>query len=99
MCGTFAVCEPGHRRGTLPATNVDADVVHVHTWYTHLGGITIKQAYGVPLVLTTHSLEPLRPWKREQLGGGYDASAWVERTAIEMADAVIAVSQGTRDDV
>ena len=83
----------------MAATNVDADVVHCHTWYSHLGGITIKQAYGIPMVLTTHSLEPLRPWKREQLGGGYDASAWVERTAIEMADAVIAVSQGTRDDV
>lgn len=87
------------RNLAMAATNVDANVVHVHTWYTHLGGVTIKQAYGIPLVLTTHSLEPLRPWKREQLGGGYDASAWVERMAIEMADAVIAVSQGTRDDV
>jgi glycogen synthase len=87
------------RNVAMAATNVDADLVHVHTWYSHLGGVTIKQAYGIPLVLTTHSLEPLRPWKREQLGGGYDASAWVERTAIELADAVIAVSQGTRDDV
>jgi alpha-maltose-1-phosphate synthase len=78
---------------------VDADVVHVHTWYAHLGGILAKLAYGIPLVLTTHSLEPLRPWKREQLGGGYDVSAWVERTAIEMADAVIAVSRETREDV
>lgn len=81
------------------AERVDADVVHCHTWYTHLGGIVAKLAYGIPLVVTTHSLEPLRPWKREQLGGGYDASLWVERTAIEMADAVIAVSHGTRDDV
>src|SRR3712207_711330 len=64
-----------------------------------LGGITIKQAYGIPLVCTTHSLEPLRPWKREQLGGGYDASAWVERTALEMADAIVAVSEGTREDI
>jgi glycogen synthase len=78
---------------------VDADVVHCHTWYSHLGGIVAKLAYGIPLVVTTHSLEPLRPWKREQLGGGYDASAWVERTAIEMADAVIAVSRETREDV
>ncbi len=78
---------------------IDADVVHCHTWYTHLGGIVAKLAYGIPLVITTHSLEPLRPWKREQLGGGYEASLWVERTAIEMADAVIAVSEGTRADV
>ena len=83
----------------MAATDVDADVVHCHTWYSHFGGITVKLAYGIPLVLTTHSLEPLRPWKREQLGGGYDASVWVERTALEMADAIIAVSQGTRDDV
>jgi len=81
------------------AEPVTADVVHCHTWYSHLGGILAKLAYGIPLVITTHSLEPLRPWKREQLGGGYDASNWVERTAIEMADAIIAVSQGTRQDV
>ncbi|MDP8922119.1 MAG: glycogen synthase [Chloroflexota bacterium] len=83
----------------MAATDIDADVVHCHTWYTHFGGISIKLAYGIPLVVTTHSLEPLRPWKREQLGGGYDASVWVERTALEMADAIIAVSQGTREDV
>jgi glycogen synthase len=83
----------------MVADPVDADVVHVHTWYTHLAGVLAKLAYGIPLVLTVHSLEPLRPWKREQLGGGYDVSAWVERTAIEMADAVIAVSHGTRQDV
>ena len=81
------------------ADPVTADVVHCHTWYSHLGGILAKVAYGIPLVVTVHSLEPLRPWKREQLGGGYDASSWVERTALEMADAVIAVSQGTKDDV
>jgi starch synthase len=81
------------------ADPVEADVVHCHTWYSHLGGIVTKLAYGIPLVVTTHSLEPLRPWKREQLGGGYDASAWVERTAIEMADAVVAVSRETREDV
>lgn len=83
----------------MVADPVDADLVHVHTWYTHLGGVLAKLAYGIPLVLTVHSLEPLRPWKREQLGGGYDVSAWVERTAIEMADAVVAVSAGTRADV
>lgn len=79
--------------------NIDADIVHLHTWYTHLGGIMAKLNYGIPMVLTVHSLEPLRPWKREQLGGGYDFSCWVEKTAIEMADAVIAVSQGTKVDV
>ena len=78
---------------------VDADLVHVHTWYAHLSGILSKILYGVPLVHTVHSLEPLRPWKREQLGGGYDASSWIERTSLAMADAVIAVSQGTKDDI
>jgi glycogen synthase len=79
--------------------NIDADLVHLHTWYTHFGGILAKLNYGIPMVLTVHSLEPLRPWKREQLGGGYDFSCWVEKTAIESADAVIAVSQGTKDDI
>lgn len=78
---------------------VDARVVHCHTWYVHLAGLLVRAAYGIPLVVTVHSLEPLRPWKREQLGGGYDLSTWVERTALETADAVIAVSQGTRADV
>ncbi len=83
----------------MVADPIEADVVHVHTWYTHFAGILARLAHGLPLVLTVHSLEPLRPWKREQLGGGYDVSAWVERTAIESADAVVAVSQGTRADV
>ncbi|MGA0110822.1 MAG: glycogen synthase [Chthoniobacterales bacterium] len=87
------------RDAAMAAAGTDADLVHVHTWYTHLGGILLKQNYGIPLVLTVHSLEPLRPWKREQLGGGYDFSCWVERTAIEMADAVIAVSESTKTDV
>ncbi len=77
----------------------DANVVHCHTWYSHFGGILAKLCYGLPLVVTTHSLEPLRPWKREQLGRGYDASSWVEKTAIEMADAIIAVSEETKADV
>lgn len=79
--------------------NIDADVVHCHTWYAHWGGILAKLNYGIPLVITVHSLEPLRPWKREQLGGGYDFTCWLERTALEMADAVIAVSQDTKRDV
>ena len=78
---------------------IDADVVHCHTWYSHFGGILAKLNYGLPLVITVHSLEPLRPWKREQLGGGYDFTLWVEKTALEMADAVIAVSNGTKADV
>jgi starch synthase len=76
-----------------------ADVVHCHTWYAHFGGIAAKLAYGIPLVITVHSLEPLRPWKREQLGGGYDFSSWIEKTALEMADAVIAVSKETKADI
>ena len=80
-------------------TAIDADLVHLHTWYTHFGGILAKLNYGIPLVLTVHSLEPLRPWKREQLAGGYDFSCWVEKTAMEMADAVIAVSRETRNDI
>ncbi len=78
---------------------IDADVVHLHTWYSHFGGILAKLNYGLPLVLTVHSLEPLRPWKREQLGGGYDFTVWLEKTAIEMADAVVAVSGGTKEDI
>lgn len=83
----------------MNADTTDADVVHCHTWYAQFAGIVAKLCYGIPLVITTHSLEPLRPWKREQLGRGYDASSWVEKTAIEMADAVIAVSKETKEDV
>jgi glycogen synthase len=79
--------------------NVDADLVHCHTWYTHFGGILARKNYGIPLAITVHSLEPLRPWKREQLAGGYDFSLWVEKTALEMADAIIAVSNETRHDI
>lgn len=80
-------------------TETDADVVHCHTWYSHFGGILAKLNYGIPLVVTVHSLEPLRPWKREQLGGGYDFTCWLEKTALEMADAVIAVSKETKNDI
>src|SRR5213594_163031 len=80
-------------------TNIDADVVHCHTWYSHFGGVLAKKTYGIPLVITVHSLEPLRPWKREQLGGGYDFSLWIEKTALEMAEAVGAVSGETRRDI
>jgi len=76
-----------------------ATVVHSHTWYTGLAGHLAALLYDVPHVLTAHSLEPLRPWKAEQLGGGYRVSTWVERTAVLAADAVIAVSAGMREDV
>ena len=75
------------------------DIVHTHTWYVSMAGYLAKKLYGVPFVLTTHSLEPLRAWKAEQLGSGYAMSSWMERTAILDADAVIAVSQGTRADI
>jgi alpha-maltose-1-phosphate synthase len=76
-----------------------ADLVHSHTWYANLGGHLAKLLHGVPHVVTSHSLEPLRPWKAEQLGGGYALSCFCERTALEGADAVIAVSESARADL
>jgi starch synthase len=75
------------------------DIVHTHTWYVSMAGFLAKKLYDVPFVLTTHSLEPLRAWKAEQLGTGYALSSWIERTAVLDADAVIAVSSGTKDDI
>ncbi|MGW6544724.1 glycogen synthase [Streptomyces massasporeus] len=75
------------------------ELVHSHTWYANLGGHLAKMLYGIPHVMTAHSLEPLRPWKAEQLGGGYALSSWAERTAIEAADAVVAVSTAMREDI
>jgi starch synthase len=96
LCSVFGAV----RRCTdFNTANIDADLVHCHTWYTHFGGVLAKMNYGLPLVITTHSLEPLRPWKREQLGGGYDFSVWIEKIALEMADAVIAVSAQTKADI
>ncbi|HSJ30022.1 MAG TPA: glycogen synthase [Longimicrobiales bacterium] len=77
----------------------DIDIVHCHTWYTHLAGCLAKYLHGVPLILTTHSLEPHRPWKVEQLGTAYHVSSWIERTAYENADGVVAVSQSMLRDV
>jgi starch synthase len=76
-----------------------AQLVHSHTWYANLAGHLSKLNYGIPHVATTHSLEPLRPWKEEQLGGGYHLSSFCERTALEAAEAIIAVSGAMRDDV
>jgi starch synthase len=103
-----ALSEPKPEAAALQAMSINlsmaaavksADVVHSHTWYANLGGHLAKLMWSIPHVLTTHSLEPLRPWKSEQLGGGYALSMFCERTAIEAADAVIAVSRGMREDV
>jgi len=75
------------------------DVVHTHTWYASMAGFLAKKLYSIPFVLTTHSLEPLRAWKAEQLGSGYAMSSWMEKTAILDADAIIAVSNGTKADI
>lgn len=109
--GTFAYATPeafDGRNAALGTMGVDllmagdaagTDLVHSHTWYANFAGFTAKRLHGVPHVVTAHSLEPLRPWKAEQLGGGYRLSSWVERTAFEDADAVIAVSGGMRRDI
>jgi alpha-maltose-1-phosphate synthase len=84
---------------SMTAAVGEADLVHSHTWYANLAGYLAALLYGVPHVVTVHSLEPLRPWKAEQLGGGYALSSWCERTAVESAAAVVAVSDGMRADV
>jgi starch synthase len=84
---------------SIVAATGGCDVVHSHTWYANMAGHLAHLLHDIPHVMTSHSLEPLRPWKAEQLGGGYALSSWVERTAIEAADAVIAVSHGMRGDV
>jgi alpha-maltose-1-phosphate synthase len=94
-----AVLDPFHRSLAMARDRLDASVVHCHTWYTAMAGFLAKKLWGTPLAVTIHSLEPLRPWKVEQLGRGYQLSSWMEKTAIEDADAVIAVSQETRNDV
>jgi alpha-maltose-1-phosphate synthase len=109
--GAFAYQPDAQLRGANPALSTlstdlvmanaaaEATVVHSHTWYAGMAGHLASLLHGVPHVLTAHSLEPLRPWKAEQLGGGYRISSWVEQTAVNAADAVIAVSSGMRDDV
>lgn len=87
------------RNLAMAKDNFDADIVHCHTWYADMAGILASKLWGVPSVMTIHSLEPLRPWKVEQLGNAYHLSAWMERTAIEQADAIIAVSKETKEDV
>ena len=88
------------QRDLIMAGRVEgADIVHCHTWYTHLAGLLVKPLTGAKLVLTTHSLEPHRPWKVEQLGAAYYASSWIEKTAYQNADGVIAVSESMKRDV
>ena len=87
------------RNITMSGLVKETDIVHCHTWYTHLAGSLVKQIYNVPLVITTHSLEPQRPWKEEQLGSAYRASSWLEKTAYQNADGVIAVSQWMKKGV
>ena len=84
---------------SMAAAAGSADLVHSHTWYANLAGHLAALLYGVPHVATVHSLEPLRPWKAEQLGGGYEVSSWCEGTSLESAAAIIAVSNGMRSDV
>ncbi len=78
---------------------VDADVAHAHTWYADMAGVWIRTLHRIPLVVTLHSMEPLRPWKADQLGSGYLLSSWIEKTGVESADRVIAVSAKMRDDI
>lgn len=91
--------EPLYRNLQMTGMLQGIDLVHCHTWYTHLAGCLTRELLGVPMVLTTHSLEPHRPWKREQLGNGYDVSSWIEATAYRNADGVVAVSESMRRDV
>ncbi len=109
--GTFAYRTPAELTGANPALQTlgtdleivaaiaDADLVHSHTWYANFAGHLASQLHGIPHVLTAHSLEPLRPWKAEQLGGGYAISSGIERLAYENAAAVIAASAGMRADI
>ncbi|MDP9799950.1 starch synthase [Arcanobacterium wilhelmae] len=106
--GYDAVAELSQANSAIGSLGVDlemvagaegADIVHSHTWYANMAGHLAKLLYGVPHVISAHSLEPLRPWKREQLGGGYQVSSWMERTAYESADAIIAVSNAMKEDI
>jgi glycogen synthase len=93
------VLDPLQRNLIVAGLVEAADIVHCHTWYSHFGGCLVKQLTGAKLVLTTHSLEPHRPWKVEQLGRGYHASSWLEKTAYQNADGVVAVSESMKRDV
>lgn len=91
--------DPLYRNLVMVGSAGKADLIHCHTWYTYLAGCLLKQIMGIPLVITAHSLEPLRPWKKEQLGDAYHATSWLEKTALENSDAVIAVSEAMKSDM
>jgi alpha-maltose-1-phosphate synthase len=91
--------DPLYRNLLMIGSADEADLVHCHTWYTHFAGCLLKKIMGIPLVITAHSLEPLRPWKKEQLGGAYHATSWLEKTAILNADGIIAVSEAMKNDL
>ena len=109
--GAFGYSTPASFAGSNPAVQAIAtdleiannlqnvDVIHSHTWYANMAGQVASMLHGIPHVITAHSLEPLRPWKADQLGGGYQISSWAEKSAYESADAIIAVSDGMRADV
>src|SRR3989339_167429 len=84
---------------SMIADGIDSDVVHTHTWYGHYAGFMAKKLYGIPFIATSHSLEPLRPWKIDQLGRGYQLSTWIEKLGIENADKIVAVSKMMKDDI
>lgn len=96
---TMVAALAGHGAPGTPGSQGKADIAHSHTWYANMAGHLSAILHGIPHVITAHSLEPRRPWKAEQLGGGYRLSSWVEKTAYEAASAVIAVSDGMRTDV
>ncbi|HKL01643.1 MAG TPA: glycogen synthase [Desulfotignum sp.] len=87
------------RNTVMTGTANKADVIHCHTWYTYMAGCLLKEILGAPLVVTTHSLEPHRPWKKDQLGDSYHATCWLEKTAMENADGIIAVSETMKQNV
>jgi glycogen synthase len=97
--GNGKVLDALYRNVAMAGAADGVDLVHCHTWYTFLAGCLVKQLRQIPLVVTTHSLEPHRPWKKEQLGNGYYAAGWLERTALANADRIIAVSAAMKDDV
>lgn len=108
LTGYADVAELGQANASIRTLGVDlemangaqgADLVHSHTWYANMAGHLAKLLYDIPHVVSAHSLEPLRPWKREQLGGGYNISRWIEQTAYENADAIIAVSKAMKSDI
>ena len=93
------VLGPLYRNLVMAGVAEKADIVHCHTWYSHFAGCLVKQLMGIPMVVTSHSLEPLRPWKKEQLGDAYHVTSWLEKTALSNADGIVAVSEAMKYDM